>query len=171
MSTLKPLGRTLIIASSLLLVGSAAQAADAIHAGEWTADISKQEPIPIGGPDHVVVAQVWKGKTKASPKDYMPGEAQVLLSETVDVTQGNGTQNGQYSAVDSKGSLTTAYTGKITTTMVDGQPRTTGEGTWRHVAGSGAYANLRESGTHTWTMTSPTTVSGKWVSTQQSATR
>ena len=145
--------------------------AEGIHSGSWTSQITKQEARPLGSPEHLLVAQVMQGTNKSTGSDPKLDGAQVLFSETVELKQGNGPQHGLISMVDAKGSHTAEYTGKITTTMVDGQPRTGGEGTWKGVSGTGAYVDDKGTGTYRFTMTSPTDVKGEWKENTKSASR
>lgn len=145
--------------------------ADGTHTGSWTAQITKQEARPLGSPDHVLVAQVAQGTNRSTGSDPRMDGAQVLFSETVELKQGSGPQHGLISMVDAKGSHTSEYTGRITTTMSGGQPRTGGEGTWKSVSGTGAYADDKSTGTYRFTMTSPTEFTGEWTENRKSASR
>lgn len=160
---------SLTFAAAGVLVGVPAVADDASHAGEWTAEFTKREAQPLGGPDHVIIAGVATGTNKSTGSEPHGDGAQVLISDTAELNQGNGPQNGYFTLVDDKGSITSGYTGRVTTKMVDGQPRTTSEGTWRHVSGTGAYANVRETGRYSFTMTSPTAMRGEWVEVAKAA--
>ena len=162
---------SLLFAASILPLGTPASAADALHSGEWSAEFVKQEARPLGGPDHIVVSAVAVGKNKSKGTQSRTDGAQVLMSDMIEIKQGNGPQNGLFTLVDGKGSLTASYTGRVTTTMVDGQPKTTGEGTWHYVSGSGGYAEVKEAGTYAWTMTSPTALKGTWTETVRSAAK
>ena len=145
--------------------------AEDAHSGFWTAQITKQEARPLGSPDHVLVSQVAQGINKSMGSNAKFDGAQVLFSETVELNQGNGPQHGFISLVDAKGSETNEYTGKLTTTMVGGQPRTSGEGTWKFVSGTGAYADGKSTGTYKFTMTSQTDFMGEWKENLKSVSR
>lgn len=162
---------SLTVAASVASIGAPAVAGDALHSGEWTAEFTKREVRPLGGPDHIVVAGVAAGTNKSTGSEAHGDGGQVLISDTAELNQGNGPQNGYFTLVDDKGSLTSAYTGRITTKMVEGQPRTSSEGTWRHVSGTGAYANIRESGRYNFNMTSPAAMRGEWVEADKAAAR
>jgi hypothetical protein len=160
---------SLTVAASVASIGAPTFAGDALRSGEWTAEFTKQETRPLGGPEHVIVAGVATGTNKSTGSKAFGDGAQVLISDTAELNQGNGTQNGYFTAVDDKGSITSSYTGRVTTKMVDGQPRTTSEGTWHHVSGTGAYADVRETGRYSFTMTSPTAMRGEWVEATEAA--
>ncbi|MGH1592270.1 hypothetical protein ACRBEV_32630 (plasmid) [Methylobacterium phyllosphaerae] len=162
---------SLTIAASVVLTGAPTFAADVSHSGEWTAEFTKRETRPLDGPDHILVAGVAAGTNRSTGSETFGDGAQVLIADTAELNQGNGPQSGFFTLVDGKGSLTSAYTGRVNTKMVDGQPRTTSEGTWHHVSGTGAYANVKENGRYSFTMTSPTAMRGEWVEATKAASR
>lgn len=166
-----PSTRRLLAAAASLALITAAAAGEADHAGTYTASIVKQEARPLGSPDRLLVAQVAQGTNRSTGATKFMDGAQALWSETVELDKGNGPQHGTISLVDAEGSTTSTYTGSLRTTMVDGQPRTTGQGTWRMVSGTGAHAGKAGQGSYTFTMTSQTEFTGEWKGTVSLASR
>lgn len=165
------LTRAALATASLAFLASTAMAEQPVHAGSFTLQITKQEAQPLGSKEHVLVAQVAHGTNKSTGSEPVEDGGQALCSATMDLDKGNGPDHGLYSVVDSKGSTTAEYEGTVTTTMVDGKPRTTAQGTWRHVSSSGAYKGASGTGTYSWTMNSPTDAVGEWKENLKSATR
>lgn len=106
--------------------------------GTFTGTCFQQDPRPLESPDHVLVSQLCKA-TNANPGGPFDGDA-VIFSQIVDLNRGNGPQTGENAFIDKTGSLTAEYRGMIKTVLVDGQPRTTADGTYRWVHGTGVYA-------------------------------
>lgn len=163
--------RTVLVGASLACLASGAMARDPVHAGSFTLQISKQEVQPLGSKDHVLISQVSRGTNKSTGSEPVGDGGQALSSETVELDHGNGPDHGLYTVADDKGSTTAEYRGKVTTTMVDGKPRTSAQGTWRYVSSSGAYKGADGTGTYTWTMTSPTEAIGEWKENMATAKR
>ena len=151
--------------ASFMLITYAGAAEQGTHSGSFTGQFVKQEAQSLGSPDHVLVAAVAKGTNKSIGKTKFMDGAQVLWSETFELDKGNGPAHGSVSLIDDKGSTTSEYTGTVTTRMVDGQPHTTGHGTWTAVSGTRAYSDAKDSGTYSFTATSPTEFSGEWKGT------
>ena len=151
------LGTALVIAASLAPAASAAQMN---VSGTFTGSCTMQDPHPLDRPDHVVVAQICKA-TNAGPGTPFDG-ATVAFSQIVVLDRGNGPQTGENAIVDKSGSITSTYSGVIKTILVDGQPRTTGAGTYHMVGGTGAYAGGAGHGTYDLTFTSPTDFVSHW---------
>ena len=152
----------LLAASALALAGGPAQADEVMRSGTWTSKITSREVVPLGGADRLLVAQMAVGTNKGRAGDPDLDAAKTYFSELVQLDRGNGPQAGTISQVGDDGTVTSHDAGTITTTMMDGQPRTTGEGTWRLVSGTGAYGGASGSGTYTFTMVSQTDVAGEW---------
>ena len=151
----------LLSAAAFAALTLPAAAGDALHAGSWTATITKQEVRPLGQ-DHIILTQMATGSNKSTGTEPRGDGAQALMAETVELKQGSGPQNGQFTLVDAKGSLTARYTGRVTTRMVDGKPETTGQGTWTHISSTGDYASVQETGSYAFTMTSASEMVGTW---------
>ena len=161
-----PLRTALLAVSAVALAGAPAgglaRADEVARGGTWTSKITQQEALPLGSADRLLVAQVAVGTNKGKAGDAYLDGAKAYFSEIVQLDRGNGPQTGTIAHVSDKGTVTSHYAGTITTTMMDGQPRTTGEGTWRLVSGTGAYGGASGSGTYTFTMVSQTDVAGEW---------
>lgn len=126
--------------------------------GTFTMTYSQQHVLPLGdAPGHMVALFESKGSnSNTGPYTYMDG-AEVINSETVDLTQGNGADQGYI--IFAKGVDTTynKWSGKVTTTLGDDKkPVTTFSGTWTKIGGAGQFASVTGSGTFKGRMTSET---------------
>lgn len=73
----------------------------------------------------------------------------VINRLTSDLVKGNGTHRGYTKSMNPDGDVAfSKWEGRVTTTMADGKPRTTFEGTWTHIGGTGKWTNRKASGTY-----------------------
>ena len=125
-------------------------------AGTFSVKYVKQEVLAVGGTDgHILVLAEARGPNHSTGRDvYMDG-AEVVNQEIGDLTQGNGANNG-YLVFSQHGEASyTRWTGRVTTTLTDGNPNSTLEGAWTKVGGTGRYDGVTGSGTYTGRMISP----------------
>jgi hypothetical protein len=113
-------------------------------AGSFTMAYTQQHPVPVGEAEgHVLLATQASGTNRnIGPTSFMDGAA-VQITETADLTNGNGPHQG-YVMMSLNGEvLVTKWSGRITTVLgSDKQPITTAEGSYSNVSGtkgSGMY--------------------------------
>jgi len=158
--------KTLAVAlgTSLLLIGSLnVYAAD--YSGSFEGTISKQDGLPIDlTGQHVIALGLASGTNKSTGNmDYFNGGA-IVVTDTVDIVNGNGTHSGYWTVSQNGETVTNKLTGKMTTVMAaDGKtPMTSIEGTFANVYGTGVHATIHPIGTYKATFTSATTYVSEW---------
>ncbi len=126
-------------------------------AGQFKQSYTKQEVIPIPqAQGHMIMLTQTKGtNTSTNKSGYMDG-AEVVISEILDLNQGNGPHQGYVTQTMSNGDETvTSFEGKVTTTMTaEDRPNTTMKGSWKKVSGTGKYQGIKGSGTYAGYFTS-----------------
>ncbi len=78
---------------------------------------------------------------------FMDG-AQVMNTSFADLINGNGPYQGYIKLVKKDDAAMCKWQGKITTTLIDGIPMVTFEGTFTYIDGSGAFRNIKGKGTY-----------------------
>ena len=146
-------------AAALLFSSPAANAAPMKVSGTFTGSCTMQDPHPLADAGKVLVSQICKAKNVGAPFD---GD-DVTFSQIIELDQGNGSQTGQNAILDSKGTTTNEYSGTIRTKMVDGQPRTTGSGTYKVVGATGVFTGGTGHGSYDLTFTSETDFVSQWT--------
>jgi hypothetical protein len=136
------LSLTTVTLGSALVLAAPGRAADPIQiAGKDTCKTAEQHAIPVeGDPDHFLVVEKGTCSTSATGQSLRFDGAQTAWMETGDFIKGNGIVHGYLFEKLKDGSTNPgAYTGQITTTMVDGKPHTTWRGTWENTIAKGSY--------------------------------
>ena len=145
-----------ILSSSLVTTASVAGSFEKI-AGQFKQAYTKQEVLPVPqAQGHMIMLTQSKGKgTSTNGSGYMNG-AQVVISEIVDLNQGNGPHSGYVTQTMPNGDETvTRFSGLVSTTLTpDGQPNTTFSGRWENVNGTGQYTGITGSGVYNGHFTS-----------------
>ena len=112
---------------------------------------TKQEVIPVPqSQGHIIMlTNAASRNTDTSQTGYMDG-AEVVISEIVDLNQGNGPSNGYVTFTMENGDeIVCKINGNISTTVSeDGQPHTGFSGKWSYISGKGKYANITGSGNY-----------------------
>lgn len=146
--------KTVTIVTAVLSLGlgaTASLAASTKIAGQFKQTYVKQEALPVPqSQGHVIMLTQSDGKgTNTNGSDYMDG-AKVVIQEIADLNRGNGPHNGYVTQTMPNGDETvTSFEGKVTTGLTeDGQPRTTLQGSWKKVSGTGQYEGIQGSGTY-----------------------
>lgn len=130
--------------AALALLSAARVPGQVRVAGSFTMAYSQQHPLPVGDVEgHVLLATQASGTNRnTGPTSFMDGAA-VQLTETADLTNGNGLHEG-YAMLSHNGEVVVAkWSGRVTTVLgSDKQPVTTAEGRYTYVSGpkgSGTY--------------------------------
>lgn len=112
---------------------------------------TKQEVIPVPqSQGHIIMlTNAATMNSDTSDTGFMNG-ANVVISEIVDLDQGNGSSNGYVTFTMKNGDeIVCKINGNISTTMsADGQPKTGFTGKWSYISGKGKYANITGSGNY-----------------------
>lgn len=159
--------RTAIVMSlaSLIALGSTVASAEQVEiSGKSTLTYSKREALNVADKEgHIYTVGEVKGTgVNTGKSDYMDG-AEVTNVEFGDLVNGNGPHQGYYTMVGKNGGSTVAqWKGMVKTVMAEGQPRTSFDGTWRYVHGTGPYAGIKGEGTYRGKFTSPTSYDVDW---------
>lgn len=117
-------------------------------AGTFTMKYAQQQMLPVGSQEgHALILGESRGSNRSTGKGaYMDG-AETVNVETADLTQGNGPHQGYLTFSKDGESTLTRWNGKVTTILAeDKTPRTSFEGSWTKVSGTGQYEGIRGSG-------------------------
>lgn len=153
-----------LLSTTLLLTGTiSAFAAD--YSGSFKGTITKQDGLPISdNGQHVIALGTSTGSNKSTgKKDYFDGGA-ILVTDVVDIVNGNGTHQGYWTVTKDGETVTNRLTGKMTTVMAaDGKtPLSTIEGTFDGLYGTNFYGTVHPVGVYKVTFTSPTEYVSEW---------
>ena len=118
----------------LALMASAVSAMEMKDSGSFDAAYVKRDVHPIDQ-DHVLILSNSKGTSK-NPNGYLDGFA-TTISDLVDLTQGNGSQQGYVVYSNGADQEIVKISGTVTTKMKDGHPDTSFQGTWVIVKATG----------------------------------
>jgi len=132
-------------------------------AGTFTMRYEQQQPTPVGDADgHIILTAVAKGTNRSSGRTaFMDGAAVTQISLT-EMTQGNGPDQGYIIEAKDGEIAVTRYSRRVKTTLADGKPVTTVEGTWTKVSGTGRYDGITGAGTYTGRLLSPSDFVVDW---------
>jgi hypothetical protein len=136
----------------VLVPGEGAAAAEPLQVGgRLSCTTSEQHAIPVeGDPAHVLVVQKVTCSGSASGQSARFDGGEQTWVEADDLVKGSGMIHGYELAKYKDGSTGfTSYAGAQVTTMIDGKPEWTAQGTWEQVKGTGSLANVQLRGT--WT--------------------
>jgi len=154
--------------AAALLPGTRAGAAEPIQiAGRFTCKTVEQHAIPVeGDPDHVLVVLKETCSGSASGRSARFDGGQQTMVEIDDLIKGSGMLRG-YDLVTYRDGSTGAdtYVGAQVTTMINGKPEWTAQGTWEQTRGTGSLANVQQRGTWTGKSTSQTEFVIDWEGT------
>ena len=126
--------------------------------GVFSMKVGEQHALPAADPTGPVLLLTKSLGTNRSTSrsKYMDG-AQVINREIADLTQGTGPHQGYITEADGPDTAMTRWQGKVVTTLgADQKPRTTFEGTWSKVGGTGKYRRVSGGGRYKGRMLSPT---------------
>lgn len=136
------------------------------YSGVFKATYSKQEAMPVNGPQgHVMVLSSSQANHKSTGKASYFDDGSVVVQDVIDIVNGNGTHQGYITFSDKIGERTVSrLNGKVITVMApDGKtPLTTVEGTFEQVFGTNLYGTLKPVGTYKTKMLSPTEYETEW---------
>lgn len=153
------------LCAAALLGGAAAQAQDD-YSGVFKAAYTKQEAMPINGPQgHVIVLSNAQATHKSTGKQEYFDSGKVTVQDYVDIVNGNGTHSGYITFESPNGERTVSrLTGAVKTVLAaDGKtPITTVEGTFEQVFGTNLYGSLKPVGVYKTQMLSPTEYQTEW---------
>jgi hypothetical protein len=126
--------------------------------GVFSMKVGEQHALPVADQAGPVLLLTRSSGTSRStgPTKFMDG-AQVHNREIADLTQGSGPHQGYITEIKGADTTVTSYRGKVVTTLgPDQKPRTSFEGTWSKVSGTGKYQGVSGSGRYEGRMLSPT---------------
>jgi hypothetical protein len=126
--------------------------------GVFTMKVGQQHALPVADQAGPILLLTQSSGTNRStaPSRHMDG-AQVINREIADLTRGNGPHQGYITEIRGADTSVTRYQGKVVTTLgPDQQPRTSFEGTWTKLSGTGKYAGVSGAGSYKGRMTSAT---------------
>ena len=134
----------LILILAFCLVSSSAQEKMKIG-GEFTAKYGTVgEEQEIGDvEEHTVYLSTLKGINKSTGEQKFMDGAEVLIIAMSDVTKGNGVAWGYTKMTQGDDVVFAKYKGKVTTTIVEGNPVTVFEVEAKYIKGTGKYANIQ----------------------------
>ncbi|MGQ0673444.1 MAG: hypothetical protein ACT4N2_11305 [Hyphomicrobium sp.] len=142
------LAKSLLAFAALSMVGFVCPvlAGSEGDAGRFDVAYVKRDIQPIAD-GHILLLSESTGTNTSPGGGPLDGFA-VSIRETADLDKGNGTHLGY--AILSRGvdQQIVRVSGKVTTTLDNGQPRTTMAGTWEVVAATGALAGTTGKGTY-----------------------
>ena len=144
------LANMLVILSAIAAIGFAptnALAESVKDTGGYDATYTKRDIQPIPDQDGHVLMLTEATGTATNPGGPLDGFS-VTDRGTADLRQGNGPQQGY--VIFSKGSdqLIVKFEGNVTTTLKDGQPKTTMKGKYAIVSATGALAGTQGEGSY-----------------------
>ena len=174
------------IAYSLAVVGvpalTAATLATTPHtnrvqvSGVFSMKVGQRHALPIADSAGPVLLLTESSGTHRStgPTEYMNG-ARAISREIADLTLGNGPHQGYITESLGADTSVTRWQGTVVTKVgADQQPRTSFEGTWSEVSGTGKYKGVSGSGRYKGRMSSPTEYTVEYdgeIVTQRTASR
>jgi hypothetical protein len=126
--------------------------------GVFSMKAGEQHALPVAGQAGPVLLLTQSSGTSRStgPTEFMYG-AQVINREIADLTQGNGPHQGYITEIKGADTTVSSYRGKVVTALgPDEKPRTSFQGTWSKVSGTGKYQGVSGSGRYEGRMLSPT---------------
>lgn len=138
--------RPLAACAVLALMASAGSATEMKDSGSFDAAYVKRDVHPIDQEGHVLILSDSKGTSK-NLNGYLDGFA-TTISDLVDLTQGNGSQQGYVVYSNGTDQEIVKINGTVTTKMKDGHPDTSFTGTWVIVKVTGRLDGARGEGTY-----------------------
>lgn len=135
------------------------------YAGSYKGTITKQDPLPIvDNGQHVIVLGTSTGTNKSTGKNSFFDGGAVVVSDVIDMINGNGTYQGYWTVSKDGEQVTNSLKGKVVTVMAsDGKtPMTSIEGTLEGQYGTNLYGTIRPVGVFTVKFTSPTEYLCEW---------
>jgi hypothetical protein len=144
------LARSLVILTALAaagLVTTTAMAEKIKDEGSFDATYVKREALPVPDQEGHVLLQGEASGTSSNPGGLIDGFATTAY-EIADLRQGNGSQQGYVIFKEDADQQVVKFNGAVTTTMQDGQPKTTMKGKYVIVDGTGALAGIEGEGTY-----------------------
>ena len=149
-TVLKAAVAALVPAFAALLPGWSPAPAPSRIAGTFQARYAEQHPLPV--PDatgHALVLGKVQGVNRSTgPTGYMD-QAEVTSLEFGDLVQGNGPHQGYITFAQGADTVISQWNGKVSTTLApDKSPRTSFEGSWTKVKGTGRYSEITGKGTY-----------------------
>jgi hypothetical protein len=133
-------------------------------AGKITATYAQQQafPVPNAGGHLLVLGQARGTNHSTGPTTYMAG-SQVSNTEFADLVNGSGTNRGYMTFAKGADSTFTRWEGLVSTRLgPDNRPRTTFEGSWAKIGGTGAFAGITGGGDFKGSFTSQTDYVIEW---------
>jgi hypothetical protein len=162
---LKTFATGLPLSLLLAVATGAASSGDRVPvSGSSTLTYTHQQSVEVADrPGHLLMVGEARGaNANTGPTDYM-ANGQVTNTDMADLVQGNGTHQGYFIMSDLRGSATSRWSGKVSTTLApDKTPRTTFAGTWTYVSGAGKYEGIRGRGTYRGRFSSSTEYTVEW---------
>jgi hypothetical protein len=152
------------------------QSAGGRISGAFSMQVGQQHASPVtDGAGPVLLLTESSGTSRSTgPTEYMDG-ARVISREIADLTQGNGPHQGYITEILGADTSVTRYQGKVVTTPgPDQKPRTSFQGTWSKVSGTGKYAGVSGAGSYKGRMLSQNEYTVEYVGeivTQPTASR
>jgi hypothetical protein len=148
---LSNLTRSLVILTALgaaSLVTNTTMAEMINDEGSFEATYVKREALPVPDQEGHVLLQAESSGTSSNPEGLIDGFATTAY-EIADLRQGNGQQQGYVIFKKDADQQVVKFDGAVTTTMQDGQPKTTMKGKYVIVDGTGTLAGIEGEGTYT----------------------
>ena len=149
-TVLKPALAAILPALAALLQGWSPAPAPSRIAGTFQASYVEQHPLPVSDAEgHALILGKVQGVNRSTgPTAYMD-QAQVTSLEFGDLVQGNGRHQGYITFAQGADTVISQWSGKVSTTLApDKSPRTSFEGTWTKVKGTGRYGEITGKGTY-----------------------
>jgi len=147
---LSKLARSLVILTALTVAGlvtTTALAERIKDEGSFDVTYVKHEALPVPDQEGHVLLQTESSGTSSNPGGLIDGVATTVY-EIADLRQGNGQHQGYVIFKKDTNQQVVKYDGTVTTTMQDGQPKTTMKGKYVIVDGTGALAGIEGEGTY-----------------------
>jgi len=133
--------------------------------GSFSVSIRMQSIVsPADQPNHSLSVAEMRGTQSSADSKW--NDATITYWGTTDMQGTQGTQRG-YFQNDHGADGEDHGTFESTVSVVNGQA--VAEGTWQYTGGSGTFAGITGNGTFRSTLTSPTTIEGKWQGAYQLA--
>lgn len=161
---LSKLARSIVILTALTAAGLATTAAMAEKIkdeGSFEATYVKREALPVPDQEGHVLLQTEANGTSRNPGGLIDGFSTTAY-EISDLRQGNGSHQGYVIFKKNADQQVVKFDGEVTTTMLDGQPKTTMKGKYIIVDGTGALASIEGEGTYAGYFTAEDTYHVDW---------
>jgi hypothetical protein len=167
------LAQSVVILSAVASIGLASTTALAEkvkESGSIDATYVKKDVQPIPDQDgHMLTLSDARGVSKnTGGTGYLDGFS-VNVRDFVDLTQGTGPQQGYVIYAKGSEQQVVKIDGMVTTTMKDGQPKTTFKGKWVVVNAKGALAGIKGEGTYSGHFTAEDKYHVDWEGTRSGA--